>query len=99
MLYFSYSLIIYSFLLPLVLSVAGSRCLFFVGGGIWVEDSYIKVSLFESPTPHSICGDIEPRPILRVGRDSRELVGCCWLQVWFDAHLTAYFCEKIGCEI
>ena len=64
-----------------------------------VKDPYIEVGLLEYPTPHSVCGDIEPRPILTVSGSSRELVGRHWLQVWFDAHLTTYFCEKIGHEI
>ena len=48
--------------------------------------TYIKVDFLESLTPHSICGDIQPLPILRVGGGSRELVGCFWRQVWFDAY-------------
>ena len=44
-----------------------------------VKDPYIKVGLLESPTPHSVCGDIEPCPILTVSGSSRELVGSCWL--------------------
>ena len=63
-LYFTYSLVIGSLFLPLVLSIAGGRCLVLVGGGVGVEDPYIKVSLLESPTSHSVCRDIEPRPFL-----------------------------------
>ena len=64
-----------------------------------VKDPYIEVGLLESFTPHSLCGDIKPRPILTVSDSSRELVGSCWLQVGFNAHLTTYFCEQIGHEI
>ena len=47
MLHFEYPLCVCSFLSSLMFSVAGRRCRIPVGGGVGVEDSYIKK---EDPT-------------------------------------------------
>ena len=52
MLHFEYPLCVCLFLFPLVFYVAGERCLIFVGGGVGVEDSYIKKCLLH----HGVSG-------------------------------------------
>ena len=79
MLHFEYPLYVCSFLFPLVFSVAGGRCLIPVGGGVGVEDSYIKKCLLKSPThaPFAEMSSLAPSCELAVALDSWSgVVGC-----------------------
>ena len=80
MLHLTYSLFVCSFFLSFMLSVAGSRCLVLIGGGVGVEDSYIKKGLFKSPPPHTPfakMSSLAPSCELAVAPDSwSDVVGC-----------------------
>ena len=79
MLHFEYPLCVCAFLFPLVLSVAGGRCLIPVGGGVGVEDSYIKNVFSNLPphTPFAEMSSLAPSCELAVAPDSWSgVVGC-----------------------
>lgn len=78
MLHLTYSLFVCSFFLSFMLSVAGSRCLVLIGGGVGVEDSYIKKGLFKSPPPTLRLPKCRasPRP---VSWQWLQTVGLTWL--------------------
>ena len=92
MLHFAYPLCVYS--------PSRAFCSRKVSDSCWREHGgWRPVHLLKSPTPHSVCRDVQPRPVLWVGSCSRWLVWHSWLQVRFDAHFITYFCEEVGHEI
>ena len=64
-------------------------CWFQLEGGKLVKNHHIKlkeVLWYLVATPDSISWHIQPCTILAIGWGPVELVGCNWLQFWFDAY-------------
>ena len=72
MFYFTHPLFVGPDLDPLVFSVRTSEALLTVGWGMRVEDSNIKICLFEAATPETIGSNIQPSTILGYCRGTSE---------------------------